>query len=170
MSDAEELFGEIPKDARVFGIYRDPVDKMVSVFKDFTKSDKTHRLERMSKIFSLTVSEVSDLSFDQFLILSLRFRDHHWDPNSRFLKVDHPNVSLFYYHPEVMGDVERFLGVSLDAKTVNASESLEVSVSPRSATLIRRLFQEDYRNQDYFAGRIVNARSGMSLGTGEDLR
>jgi hypothetical protein len=148
---------EIPPDVKIFGICRDPVDKMVSIFKDFTKSGKSHRLERMANIFSCGVVEVERLSFEQFLVLAGKYRDHHWDSNFRFLFVPNRKASLFMYHPGVMREIENFLHIKIGGLQVNTSNNYAVEVTKDHLLLIREILKEDYENYKYFEERVVNA-------------
>lgn len=141
-------------DFKVFGIYRDPKDKMFSVFKDFTKSDKEVRLEQMRSLFS---RDTSGLSFSEFLDLAAVHKDHHWNPNFVYLFLPDSHVTLFNYHPGVMGEVEDFLGLEVNKPRVNPSADYHHLITSKEEEKIYQIMKMDYKNMDYFYERIINA-------------
>ena len=138
---------------KVFGIYRDPKDKIFSVFKNFTKSNNQMRLDQMRSLFNL---DAHALSFSEFLDLARVHKDHHWNPNFPYLFLPDVHVTLFNYHPGVMDDVEDFLGLKVNKPQINPSSSYRHDITLEEEEKIYQIMKIDYENMDYFHERIIN--------------
>lgn len=142
---------------KVFGIYRDPAEKMFSVFKDFTKSNKEHRIQRMVDLFrDYSKEEVVGLSFSEFLDLALAYRDPHWDSNFTYLFVPDRDITLFRYCANVMERVKNFLDLPHEFSTerINTSEEYTHAITLEEREKIREIMKADYENPDYFLERM----------------
>ena len=146
-------------DFRVFGIYRDPKEKVFSVFKDFTKSDRQMRLDQMRSLFgikALSLQDIRALSFSEFLDLAILHKDHHWSPNFPYLFLPDVPVTLFKYHTGVMAEVEEFLGFEINRPPLAVSSQYVHDITSEEEEKIHQLMKIDYENMDYFLERIVN--------------
>ena len=139
---------------KVFGIYRDPTDRLFSVFKDFIRSGKEMRLTQMESLFN---REVSTLSFSEFLDLAMVYKDHHWNPNFTYLFLSDVHVTLFNYHKNVIEEVEDFLGLEVTKYVENPSSLYEHNITFEEEEKIHQIMKLDYENMNYFKERIVNA-------------
>jgi hypothetical protein len=138
---------------KVFGIYRDPKDKMFSVFRDFIKSNKEMRLDQMRSLFN---RDSCELSFSEFLDLALVHKDHHWSPNFPYLFLPDVDVVLFNYHASVMEEIEDFLGLEVNKPRTNPSLPYDHVITPEESEKIYQIMKIDYDNMNYFQERIIN--------------
>jgi len=156
--ESREQIAEYPG-FKVFGIYRDPANKMFSAFRDFTKRGDQMRLDQMRSLFNsadLSAQCVKELSFSDFLDLALVHKDHHWGPNFPYLFLPDTPVTLFKYHAGVMVEVEDFLGLEINKPPRASSPSYDHVITSEEKDKIRRIMIMDYENMDYFRERLIN--------------
>lgn len=136
------------KEYYIFGIKRDPVDKMVSIYRNFCKDQNEFRVQQMASLFKLSASKIKDITFDRFCELSMENMDHHWNSNSTYLLIQNLNVDI--YDIKDINDLFRKLegfGIHIPHTKVNSSKSSgDVEVSDQAKNIIFHIFKEDYEN------------------------
>ena len=130
----------------VFGVYRDPVDRIVSTYKDFCRSNKGNRIVQMSNTFNLSTDKIKNLSFSEFIDLAIKYPNHHWNPNYRYLHIPNLKVDVVQYTElhKLQKKLSSF-GIDLNlSKKVNQSVSVPVTVDEKTLDKIKKMFKEDY--------------------------
>jgi len=155
---------ELPKDTRPIVIYRDPVDRYLSLFKHyFTKEggrlrDGISFLERVGRKdynpeVKKQVKETFNFILDNLDKLDSKFEVHHFYPQTRF------------FEPDVFEDFEFIpIGKMTDILNVNTLHHTEydgkLTPTKKQIAKIREIYAADY---DFFRKRGLT--DGISYGT-----
>ncbi len=136
----------------IFVIYRDFVDKAISIFKNFTKDNIYSRETQMMELFNLNRHEVKTLPFTRFLELAIKHRDHHWESQYNYLHFPGKVIHMFNLNNlEPLRKSLQVRGFNLNySRKINQSCSFKVIPSEKDLQLIECLFDDDYKHADIF--------------------
>lgn len=138
----------------VFGVMRDPEDRIVSIYKNFLKSGKKARIQQMSQLFGISKQQTKNLTITQFLEYILRYNDHHWNSQKKYLELGF-HYPVYLYNIKNTNPLEKKLmefGYRLPEQPINNSKKVSVNLGHPDRELLEKICSED---TEYF-GKIQN--------------
>ena len=143
-----ELTFDYPKNIGYysFAVIRNPYDRIISNYKMFTTHPK--RIEKLKETFK--IDSVNDLTFENFLSLSLQYSNHHWEPQVNFLPDDLDQVSKLTTLSMLRQDwneISNMIDCSNKLQelnsTKNSSSNYRKYLSDHSFSIIRKRYKKD---------------------------
>lgn len=125
----------------VFAIYRDMEERIVSNYKDFCLSNKKNRISQMSRLFNLNEDAIKQLSFSDFLLLAIKYKDHHWNSQIKYMYLTLEKKPIIYH----INDLDKIDFKRIDKK-VNSSKKKDIEITNDDRKLIKEIYKEDYEN------------------------
>ena len=135
----KETFSQFYK----FSIVRDPLDRVVSAWKDLTKSIDYNKKNINFFILNILPNYISEKNY-----FFKSQKDFLFDPNTGKILVD--NIFKFNELKSDWEKVKKATGIKLNLTYRNKSKNREIDVSENCKLLIKELYKEDY----YFLQKI----------------
>ena len=120
-----------------FSIVRDPFDRVVSAWKDLTKSIDSNKKDINYFILNILPKHVSE---NNYFLKSQK--DYLFDPKTDKILVD--NIFKIHELKSNWKKVKIATGVKLDLTYRNKSKDIKIDVSENCKDLIKELYNEDY--------------------------
>jgi hypothetical protein len=140
----KEIFSQFYK----FSIVRDPLDRIVSAWKDLTKSIDYNKKNINFFILNILPKYINKKNF-----FFRSQKDFLFDPNTGKILVD--NIIKFNELKSGWKKVKKATGIKINLTYRNKSKDIKIDVSENCKQLVKELYKEDY----YFLQKINNKNS-----------
>jgi hypothetical protein len=137
------------KDYFIFGIYRNFEERIISNYKNFILQKIPCRLNQMSLLFKLNINEIENLNFKNFLKLALKYRDHHWESQIKFLNI-HEKIKVNLFHINNLENIFKILNLEYINEKINSSVNIKINIDQECSELIKNIYKEDFNNINFF--------------------
>lgn len=142
----------------VFAIFRDFEDRITSTYKYFCLSSNKFRIKQMSSLFKITKKEIEKLSFSEFLNYALKYKDHHWDSQIKYMyinSVKRIKKKPVIYNIKNINELLKKLDISIDLKPINTSINTKINITDSDRELIKKIYEEDYKNINLISDNLL---------------
>lgn len=130
----------------VFTIFRDLEDRIISTYKYFCISSNRHRIKQMSSLFKLTKNEIENLSFSEFLNYAIKYKDHHWNSQIKYMYLKKRKKKPLIYNFKDLNKLFKKIGIPLNLNPKNISKNYKINITDEDRKLIKILYKKDYEN------------------------
>ncbi|MDW5287888.1 sulfotransferase family 2 domain-containing protein [Formosa sp. PL04] len=129
-----------------FAIFRNPYEKMISNYKMFTQHEM--RIHQIKKTFHL--NSIENLSFENFINLSIQYPNHHWEKQVKFLPSNINNLNILdtiTNLDNILSKLQTSLNISKPLKKLNTTEKSSSNYSKyydkNTFEIVSSLYEED---------------------------